>query len=63
MDIHIWYTVLSAIVGGVLGARGRLGEVYGLQTDYFVVPYFLSVIVGDYNNKIIHGPSLNSLSF
>lgn len=27
MDIHIWYTLLSAIVGGVMGARGRLGEV------------------------------------
>lgn len=27
MDIHIWYTLLSAIVGGVMGARARLGEV------------------------------------
>lgn len=27
MDIHIWYTVLSAVVGGVMGARARLGEV------------------------------------
>ena len=27
MDIHIFYTLLSAIVGGVMGARARLGEV------------------------------------
>lgn len=27
MDIHIWYTLLSAIIGGVMGARARLGEV------------------------------------
>lgn len=27
MDIYIWYTLLSAIVGGVMGARARLGEV------------------------------------
>ena len=32
MDIHIWYTVLSAIVGGVKGARARLGEV----STYFI---------------------------
>lgn len=28
MDIHIWYTLLSALVGGLLGALGRLGEVF-----------------------------------
>lgn len=27
MDIYIWYTLLSAIIGGVIGARARLGEV------------------------------------
>ncbi|CAH9107276.1 unnamed protein product [Cuscuta europaea] len=27
MDIHIWYTLLSAIVGGIMGARARLGEI------------------------------------
>lgn len=27
MDIYIWYTLLSAIIGGVMGARARLGEV------------------------------------
>ncbi|KAI9108924.1 hypothetical protein K1719_020229 [Acacia pycnantha] len=31
MDIHIWYTVLSAIVGGVTGARARLGEIRSLE--------------------------------
>ncbi|OAY48210.2 callose synthase 10 [Manihot esculenta] len=31
MDIHIWYTVLSAIVGGIMGARGRLGEIRSLD--------------------------------
>ncbi|XP_048229033.1 callose synthase 10 isoform X2 [Ricinus communis] len=31
MDIHIWYTLLSAIVGGIMGARGRLGEIRSLE--------------------------------
>lgn len=31
MDIHIWYTLLSAIVGGVMGARGRLGEIRSIE--------------------------------
>ncbi|GAB2269726.1 Callose synthase 10 [Dionaea muscipula] len=31
MDIQIWYTVLSALVGGVIGARGRLGEIRSLE--------------------------------
>ncbi|XP_057479619.1 callose synthase 10 [Actinidia eriantha] len=31
MDIHIFYTLLSAIVGGVMGARARLGEIRSLQ--------------------------------
>ncbi|GMY15024.1 callose synthase 10 isoform X6 [Fagus crenata] len=31
MDIHIWYTLLSAIVGGVKGARSRLGEIRSIE--------------------------------
>ncbi|GKV00612.1 hypothetical protein SLEP1_g13279 [Rubroshorea leprosula] len=31
MDIYIWYTLLSAIVGGVMGARARLGEIRSLD--------------------------------
>ncbi|WCJ36196.1 glucan synthase-like 8 [Euphorbia peplus] len=31
MDIHIFYTVLSAIVGGIMGARSRLGEIRTLE--------------------------------
>ncbi|XP_059441555.1 callose synthase 10 [Corylus avellana] len=31
MDIHIWYTVLSAVVGGVKGARARLGEIRSIE--------------------------------
>lgn len=31
MDIHIWYTLLSAIIGGVMGARARLGEIRSLD--------------------------------
>ncbi|XP_048443980.1 callose synthase 10 isoform X3 [Pyrus x bretschneideri] len=27
MDFYIWYTLLSAIIGGVIGARARLGEI------------------------------------
>ncbi|CAO2824721.1 unnamed protein product [Amaranthus hypochondriacus] len=31
MDIHIWYTLLSALVGGVMGARARLGEIRSID--------------------------------
>ncbi|KAF7135954.1 hypothetical protein RHSIM_Rhsim08G0183600 [Rhododendron simsii] len=31
MDILIWHTLLSAIVGGVMGARARLGEIRSLE--------------------------------
>ncbi|KAL6641747.1 hypothetical protein ACP70R_019928 [Stipagrostis hirtigluma subsp. patula] len=31
MDIHIWYTLLSALVGGVMGARDRLGEIRTIE--------------------------------
>ncbi|XP_010545981.1 PREDICTED: callose synthase 10 isoform X2 [Tarenaya hassleriana] len=31
MDIHIWYTVLSAIIGGVMGAKARLGEIRSIE--------------------------------
>ncbi|CAL4941189.1 unnamed protein product [Urochloa decumbens] len=31
MDIHIWYTLLSALVGGVMGARARLGEIRSIE--------------------------------
>ncbi|KAJ4962108.1 hypothetical protein NE237_022018 [Protea cynaroides] len=31
MDIQIWYTVLSALVGGVMGARARLGEIRSIE--------------------------------
>lgn len=41
MDIHIWYTVLSAIVGGVMGARARLGEVF-----YAFIQHFMELILG-----------------
>jgi hypothetical protein len=39
MDIHIWYTLLSALVGGVMGARDRLGEVYILL--FYVLALFV----------------------
>ncbi|KAL0415758.1 UNVERIFIED_CONTAM: Callose synthase 10 [Sesamum latifolium] len=31
MDIHIWYTLLSAIYGAVMGARARLGEIRSVE--------------------------------
>ncbi|KAH9720648.1 callose synthase 10 [Citrus sinensis] len=31
MDLHIWYTLLSAIIGGVMGARARLGEIRTIE--------------------------------
>ncbi|KAH7528293.1 hypothetical protein FEM48_Zijuj05G0057200 [Ziziphus jujuba var. spinosa] len=31
MDIHIFYTLLSAIIGGVMGARARLGEIRSIE--------------------------------
>ncbi|XP_008788670.2 callose synthase 10 isoform X2 [Phoenix dactylifera] len=31
LDILIWYTLLSALVGGLMGARARLGEIRSLE--------------------------------
>ncbi|KAK9734060.1 hypothetical protein RND81_04G111900 [Saponaria officinalis] len=31
MDIHIWYTLLSALIGGVMGARSKLGEIRSIE--------------------------------
>ncbi|KAL8517452.1 hypothetical protein ACS0TY_015625 [Phlomoides rotata] len=31
MDIHIWYTILSAIYGAVMGARAHLGEIRSIE--------------------------------
>lgn len=31
MDIHIWYTLMSALIGGVMGARARLGEIRSIE--------------------------------
>ncbi|GAB2240870.1 hypothetical protein Droror1_Dr00021388 [Drosera rotundifolia] len=31
MDIFIWYTIMSALVGGVIGARDRLGEIRSIE--------------------------------
>lgn len=41
MDFHIWYTLLSAIIGGVMGARARLGEVIFLTLTPLSMKYFL----------------------
>nr|QKN22530.1 callose synthase 10 [Urtica dioica subsp. dioica] len=31
MDIYIWYTLLSAVIGGIMGARARLGEIRSIE--------------------------------
>ncbi|KAJ3672614.1 hypothetical protein LUZ60_007335 [Juncus effusus] len=31
MDLQIWYTLLSALVGGIMGARARLGEIRSID--------------------------------
>lgn len=32
LDLYIWYTVLSAIVGTLVGAKERLGEIQSMET-------------------------------
>lgn len=32
LDLYIWYTVLSAIVGALIGAKERLGEIQSIET-------------------------------
>ncbi|MCO5610096.1 hypothetical protein L7F22_064331 [Adiantum nelumboides] len=32
LDIQIWYTIWSSVVGGLLGTRDRLGEIRSLET-------------------------------
>jgi callose synthase len=34
LDIHVFYTVMSAIYGFLLGARDRLGEVASLNFSF-----------------------------
>lgn len=31
LDISVWYTIISAVLGGLLGARDRLGEIRSLE--------------------------------
>ncbi|KAH9302685.1 hypothetical protein KI387_014268, partial [Taxus chinensis] len=31
LDLHVFYTLLSAIVGGLIGARARLGEIRSIE--------------------------------
>lgn len=55
MDIHIWYTLLSALVGGVIGARDRLGEVCFYFLFLFVDPSAINGFVickMDYDSNI-----------
>eukprot|EP00252_Welwitschia_mirabilis_P007366 TRINITY_DN18640_c0_g1_i2.p1 TRINITY_DN18640_c0_g1~~TRINITY_DN18640_c0_g1_i2.p1 ORF type:complete len:1915 (+),score=322.94 TRINITY_DN18640_c0_g1_i2:50-5794(+) len=31
LDLYVWHTILSAIVGGLIGARARLGEIRSIE--------------------------------
>ncbi|BFG32377.1 hypothetical protein CerSpe_186510 [Prunus speciosa] len=46
MDIHIWYTLLSAIIGGVMGARSRLGEIRSIEMVHKRFESFPEAFVG-----------------
>lgn len=56
MDICIWYTLLSAIAGGVMGARARLGEV---SIIFFVIIIYLTFFYLTWN---FYKPSLSVYS-
>ncbi|KAH7428186.1 hypothetical protein KP509_10G079800 [Ceratopteris richardii] len=49
LDISVWYTVLSAIWGGLLGARDRLGEI---RSPEMLRGRFESFPVGFVNNLV-----------
>ncbi|KAL9267094.1 Callose synthase 10-like protein [Drosera capensis] len=44
MDIHIWYTIMSALVGGVIGARDRLGEESNKVYAAIFAPFWNEII-------------------
>ncbi|KAL4584830.1 hypothetical protein LXL04_009440 [Taraxacum kok-saghyz] len=62
MDIHIWYTLLSAIVGGVMGARGRLGEIRSIEMvhkrfESFPEAFVKQLVSSQAKRVPIHGQS------
>ncbi|XP_024025005.1 callose synthase 10 isoform X1 [Morus notabilis] len=58
MDIHIWYTIMSAIVGGVMGARARLGEIRSIEMVHKRFVSFPEAFV-----KNLVSPQTNRLPF
>ncbi|PQM37261.1 callose synthase 10 [Prunus yedoensis var. nudiflora] len=52
MDIHIWYTLLSAIIGGVMGARSRLGEIRSIEMVHKRFESFPEAFVENLSHKI-----------
>uniref|UniRef100_A0A6M2EI67 1,3-beta-glucan synthase n=1 Tax=Populus davidiana TaxID=266767 RepID=A0A6M2EI67_9ROSI len=60
MDIHIWYTILSAIVGGVMGARARLGEIRSIEMVHKRFESFPAAFVKNLVSPQAQGMLLNS---
>ncbi|CAJ2644467.1 unnamed protein product [Trifolium pratense] len=62
MDLHIWYTVMSAIVGGVIGARARLGEIRSIEMvhkrfESFPGAFVKNLVSPQAKRITINGPS------
>ncbi|TKY73602.1 Callose synthase 10 [Spatholobus suberectus] len=58
MDILIWYTIMSAIVGGVIGARARLGEIRSIEMVHKRFESFPGAFV-----KNLVSPQIKRISF
>mgnify|MGYP000037589064 CR=1 FL=1 len=55
LDISIWYTVWSALLGGLIGAKDRLGEVLCsfLFSSFMIEALCLPVLVMDMATQLI----------
>ncbi|EYU40120.1 hypothetical protein MIMGU_mgv1a000075mg [Erythranthe guttata] len=63
MDIHIWYTLLSAIYGAVMGARGRLGEIRSIEMVHKRFESFPEAFVKNLVSPQIKSPHDNNKTY
>ncbi|TQD84960.1 hypothetical protein C1H46_029476 [Malus baccata] len=65
MDFYIWYTLLSAIIGGVIGARARLGEDnirHSIISSGLMFSVFLTLVSSWNSSQFLTGLPFNTQS-
>ncbi|KAL7084442.1 hypothetical protein ACP275_14G223700 [Erythranthe tilingii] len=62
LDIHIFYTVISAVWGFLLGARDRLGEIRSLDAVHQLFEKFPAAFMNNLHVPLLNRDSLHSSS-